>query len=123
MALNDELGAPKPARIVNPEAIDFVRNKRDGYCLVGLALSGQYGPCGGTGLHVHHIDTRGSGGDDIPEDLITLCPGHHNKAHLGQIAKTVMRGLLIRYFQYEYEEPKEETGYASGTHYSTGRIA
>lgn len=46
-------------------------------------------PCAACGTvgnnHAHHLKTRGSGGDDVAENLISLCATHHNEVHaLGQ---------------------------------------
>ena len=71
---------PKPKRIKNPRAIEAARKP---YC--------EYCGCLGT-VHVHHIKTKGSGGHDIPENLISLCPLCHDKAHWGQISKEALRG-------------------------------
>ena len=68
---------PKPKRIKNKQAIEDCRKTYCEYCLKG-------GP-----VHVHHVKTRGSHGDDIPENPISLgewC-GCHAKAHNAQISK------------------------------------
>lgn len=36
-------------------------------------------------IHRHHIHTRGSGGSDSEENLIRLCPAHHDQVHRGQL--------------------------------------
>jgi hypothetical protein len=66
---------PKPRRIHSKETLDIVLHRRDGTCMV--SLSGVYGSCS-AGLDPHHIVPRGAGGDDVPENLITLCRHHHN---------------------------------------------
>ena len=35
--------------------------------------------------HTHHIHTRGSGGTDDPDNLIVVCPFHHDQIHRGYI--------------------------------------
>lgn len=71
---------PKVKRIKDPEAVN---NARLTYC--------QY--CGRTGImQVHHIKSKGSGGNDTPDNLISLCIDCHAKAHSGQIK----RGDLIK---------------------------
>ncbi len=30
---------------------------------------------------VHHIRTRGAGGDNVPENLLSLCAEHHGEVH------------------------------------------
>lgn len=71
--------------------------------MVGLAHPSIYGPCTFPGLDVHHISTRGAGGDDIPENLITCCRGHHDMAKTGKISQDVFRGILARYYGYKYD--------------------
>jgi len=39
------------------------------------------------GLQVHHVVSRGSGGPDMPENLITLCASCHTLAHGGCISR------------------------------------
>lgn len=48
-------------------------------------------------LHVHHIESRKTGGD-APNNLITLCSECHKKYHRGEIKlpKTVRRGTSLR---------------------------
>jgi len=37
--------------------------------------------CGSPWIHVHHIRSRGAGGDDEAENLMSLCPEHHTEYH------------------------------------------
>lgn len=39
--------------------------------------------CGITGemVHAHHVKSKGSGGDDVAENLIPLCFEHHRMVH------------------------------------------
>ena len=39
----------------------------------------------------HHIKTKGSGGDDIEENLIELCRTCHTKVHKGLINKKELK--------------------------------
>lgn len=71
---------PKPKRIVDPKAIDEARKIQ--WCEV--CGSRQY-------LEVHHIKTRGSGGDDVPDNLIRLCWICHRKAHDGNLSKFFLK--------------------------------
>lgn len=50
-----------------------------------------------TKLHVHHIESRKTGGD-APNNLITLCSACHAMYHLGEIElpKTARRGTSLR---------------------------
>lgn len=86
------------ARTVDPYAIEQAR-QRDGCCLLGLYT--QDG-CSG-GFDVHHIETRGSGGDDVVTNLVCLCRKHHNLVHAGYYTKNQLRWLLWRYFRYPYK--------------------
>ena len=70
---------PKVKRIKDPKAI---RAAQRIHCQL----------CGRTGIiHVHHIKTRGSGGHDIPDNLISLCVYCHAKVHTGEIGKEQLR--------------------------------
>ena len=44
----------------------------------------------GVKLHVHHIETRKTGGN-APDNLITLCPNCHRLYHLGKISLPVKK--------------------------------
>lgn len=37
--------------------------------------------------NIHHIKSKGSGGDDIEDNLIELCGDCHVRAHSGEISK------------------------------------
>lgn len=72
---------PKNTRIVDEAAIEAVRAggvcewcKHKGKTTQSNML-----------LHVHHIKTKGSGGDDVPLNLILLCAHDHNEAHAKRI--------------------------------------
>jgi predicted restriction endonuclease len=77
-----------------------VRDRRDGVCLWGLETQE---PCSG-GLDPHHIRSKGAGGQDVPENLITLCREHHDAAHRGEITPGQLTAILSRRFGYEYAE-------------------
>jgi len=49
---------------------------------------------------VHHIVTRGAGGDDDLANLICLCRECHNNA--GKIGKQLFREILSFYYGYIY---------------------
>lgn len=65
-----------------------------------LGLSG-YKNCSG-GLDPHHITHRGAGGDDIPENVITLCRHHHNLVHNGTIPRSKLYAILTERYGYRY---------------------
>jgi ribosome-binding protein aMBF1 (putative translation factor) len=73
-----------PHRIVDRKAIEKARKP---YCeLCGRRAYGK----------PHHIKTVGSGGDDVPENMIQLCTDDHTKAHTGQISKETLREIVRR---------------------------
>lgn len=70
---------PKPKRVVDKKAIEEARKP---YCEL----------CGcREGVQVHHIKSKGSGGGDTPENLISLCWVCHRKVHDGLIKREVLR--------------------------------
>lgn len=69
----------KPKRIVSKALIDYYKSQ-------GCAVCG-WKPC-----DAHHLKSRGAGGDDVPENLISLCRRHHTEIH--QIGK---RKFLAKY--------------------------
>lgn len=63
---------PKKPRIKNKKLLQ----DKKGICQI----------CGFRGnTEKHHIKSKGSGGDDIPENLIEVCRICHTKIHTGQI--------------------------------------
>lgn len=55
-------------------------------------------PCSNSGeLHVHHRRLRAQGGTDDPENLLTLCDGHHLHAHDVDRRGAEMTGIILRY--------------------------
>ena len=91
---------PKVARAVNPDLIAWVRNKRDKCCMWGASHKDN---CS-AGLDVHHIQTKGSGGGDVQENLITLCRKHHDMAGARRIRPEELHAVLSMYYAYEYED-------------------
>ena len=87
-------------RIHNPDIIRWVTQERDGVCLYGLV---KRDGCS-DGLDPHHIKTKGSGGDDTRENLITLCRKHHNEAQERKIRAGELRAILQKWFHYEYTQ-------------------
>ena len=74
---------PKSVRVKDEMLIERVRSL--GRCM----MSGR-GACWG-GLDVHHIQSRGSGGGNLEDNLVLLCRKHHNLAHMGQISREELR--------------------------------
>lgn len=75
---------PKKKRVKNLSAIEAARKP---YC----EYSGRLG-CS----HVHHIRPRSQGGDDIPENLISLSPEIHQAVHDGKIDRRVLTLIVAR---------------------------
>jgi hypothetical protein len=92
---------PKPSTTRDRATIEWVRDRRDGICMVGLRRPGIYGPCSG-GLDPHHIVHKGAGGEDTKPNLITLCRRHHNLAHANKITKDELHAILTECFGYQY---------------------
>lgn len=57
---------PKPKRIEDKELVRSYHTKRCVICR-------KYAP------DPAHIKTRGSGGDDVPENILPLCRNHHSE--------------------------------------------
>jgi hypothetical protein len=78
--------------------------RRDGTCMIGLEFAGQYyGPCTHDKDDCHHITTRGAGGEDVKENLIRVCRGHHDLAKTGKIPPIVFRRILQKRYGYHYD--------------------
>lgn len=75
---------PKTKRKESRKVIDWVRNKRDGQCVISNL--DKYGRCS-SGKDVHHIKNKGAGGDDTADNLVTLCRKHHVMAQLKRIPR------------------------------------
>ena len=63
--------------ILSKSEIDEIRKEYCEYCGLPAPIEGYQ--------HIHHIHHRGSGGKDIAENLMQLCPECHAKAHAGEI--------------------------------------
>ncbi len=73
---------PKPQRIVDKK---LLKEMAQVPCEV----------CGGQwSVVAHHITTKGAGGHDLPENLISLCVLCHNKAHHGGISIQRLREIV-----------------------------
>jgi 5-methylcytosine-specific restriction endonuclease McrA len=67
----------KPRLRLNPASYRKLRNEvleRDGWRCQNCGSSDR--------LHVHHIHSRGQLGDDVGDNLITMCAGCHRQLHL-----------------------------------------
>lgn len=74
----------KSKRIVNTKLIKKI--KGIGYCeLCGSSFN----------LETHHIKSKGSGGDDVPENLICLCVVCYRTVHEGNILRETLRNIIL----------------------------
>jgi len=88
-----------------PQGTDYQQGEQLGFCNVreyvlfrdGYKCQCCKGKSKDTKLHVHHIESRKTGGD-APNNLITLCLECHTKYHRGELKlpKTVRRGTSLR---------------------------
>ena len=97
---------PKKRRIFNRDTVEYLRNLRDGCCMISLGRPGKFGACQGV-LDVHHIVNRGTGGDDVKENMITLCRKHHSMAQEHRIERDELRAILTQYFRYNFERAED----------------
>jgi predicted restriction endonuclease len=75
---------PKPRRIVDKKAIEAARKPWCEYC-------------GDTyHIEVHHIKSKGSGGNDEANNLVSLCACHHRMVHDGLIRREELRAIVAR---------------------------
>lgn len=89
----------------SPQGTDYQKGEQLGFCNVREYVLFRDGHkcrcCNGKSkdskLHVHHIESRKTGGD-APNNLITLCSECHAKYHRGEIKlpKTARRGTSLR---------------------------
>lgn len=91
--------APKQQRVVDNQVTSKAR-ARDGACLYGLWHKDG---CKGL-LDGHHIIPIGTGGPDVPENVISLCRWHHTLAEALKIDPDELRRLMALYHHYEYDE-------------------
>lgn len=76
---------PKPTRIRSKASLEAARSQP---CVV----------CGKNGVDAHHIKTRGSGGHDTHENLLSLCRLDHQRVHLYGVSK--MAEMYPRFREY-----------------------
>ena len=75
---------PKPKRIADPAAVKAARKDSCELCYKHARTE------------VHHIKSRGAGGDDLPANMIALCPICHHKVHQGNIPRERLRKIKGR---------------------------
>lgn len=55
-------------------------------------------------IEVHHIKPKRKGGQNNPENLITLCPNHHVMADREMITQNELRDILSARYDYRYNK-------------------
>ncbi|UWG96820.1 HNH endonuclease [Dehalobacter sp. DCM] len=84
----------KRKRIKNPKLLDRIRHNGYNRCQI----------CGEIPSEVHHIDSKGAGGDDISENLVRLSKWvYHPMAHAGKLDKDYLRALALKRIEEEGE--------------------
>ena len=76
----------KPQRIHDQKAIDAARRHYCEFCGRTTVEAQQ--------IHVHHVSSKGSGGDDKDGNLISLCFICHDNAHRGLISRERLRAII-----------------------------
>jgi HNH endonuclease len=72
-------------RIKDPDAVNAARKDFCEYCC---------GPMKAEEIHVHHVKSRGAGGHDRVENLVSLCWLCHQKVHEGKIVRARLTALI-----------------------------
>src|SRR5512142_2283169 len=88
---------PKHKRVIDRSVTQRAR-ERDGCCLYGLLHKDG---CEG-GLDGHHMEQRGVGGDDVIENIISLCRKHHRMAEEYLISREELQAIMTLYHHYQY---------------------
>lgn len=86
---------PKPQRIRSQTNLRLVREEAEARCQYVDPASGLTCEQAAEG-EPHHIKTRGAGGDDIKENEIQLCGGHHRAVHDGKINRNVLIEIVAK---------------------------
>jgi len=70
---------PRAPQTVPPAVRRYVLHRDHGRCVVPGCAHGSF-------LDVHHLCARAEGGTHEPDNLVTLCAGHHAALHAGQLS-------------------------------------
>jgi 5-methylcytosine-specific restriction endonuclease McrA len=73
----------KPRRAKNLRVVNAARRER---CELCASKNG--------GMHIHHVRSRGAGGNDVPENLVCLCWRCHDEVHRGVIPREVFLAFI-----------------------------
>jgi hypothetical protein len=91
----------KKTRIVDESALEEVRKLPCLACDMSREerirfIFDNSGKSGTTISHPHHVRSRGSGGDDVPENLMPLCARHHAEIHQVGTIKMASKYSIVR---------------------------
>src|SRR5690606_24792587 len=70
---------PRATQTIPPAVRRHVLHRDHGRCVVPGCAHGSY-------LDVHHLRARAEGGTHEPDNLVTLCAGHHAALHAGRLS-------------------------------------
>ena len=73
---------PKPRRTKSRQAIEDARKTYCEYCGTGGSV------------HAHHVVSRGAGGGDTADNLISLCIRCHARTHSGEIPRGALEQIV-----------------------------
>ncbi|HLV66455.1 MAG TPA: HNH endonuclease [Polyangiaceae bacterium] len=79
----------------------YVLHRDHGRCVVPGCAHGSF-------LDVHHLCARAEGGTHEPDNLVTLCAGHHAALHAGQLSIEGRPSTTLRFLRADgksYTEP------------------
>lgn len=83
----------KPKRINNKDLLKRIRHNGYKRCQICGTIPGQ----------THHIKPKGSGGNDVSENIVRLCDKHHRETHDGNISAEYLYELALKRIREEGE--------------------
>ncbi|MFO7181616.1 MAG: HNH endonuclease [Pseudomonadota bacterium] len=101
---------PKATQSVAPAVRRYVHHRDRGRCVVPGCNFGAF-------LDVHHLNPRAEGGGHDPENLVTLCDGHHTALHTGQLSLEGSPSTKLRFLRADgtkYTDPPSARAIAAG---------
>src|SRR5690606_26706451 len=101
---------PKATQSIAPAVRRYVYHRDRGRCVVPGCSFGGF-------LDVHHLNPPAEGGGHDPENLVTLCEGHHTALHRGQLSIEGSPSTKLRFLRAdgtEYTDPPSVRAIAVG---------
>jgi len=83
---------PRATQTIPPAVRRHVLHRDRGRCVVPGCTHGTY-------LDVHHLCARAEGGTHEPDNLVTLCAGHHTALHAGQLSIEGRPSTTLRFLR------------------------